>query len=92
MTLSLRLDLNNATVADLEALLAAARAGGIGKHSAVTLHDNHLEITATNPTATPTQTQPEQPPASHNQPQLGPVGESALRTVVDLLAKGNHRE
>lgn len=80
MAMTLSLDLDGATVADLEAVLAAARAGGIGKHAPVTLDGTVLTLNISAPSTT-------QAPAANPTPTGGahPVGEAAIRSVIDIL-------
>ena len=88
MALTLRLDLSSANVADLEALLAAARAGGIGGEGRVSLDGTDLVLTVAEP-ATQEAPRPATPDASqHSNPVelVGPVGEAAIRSVIDILS------
>lgn len=89
MALTLRLDLSSANVADLEALLAAARAGGIGGEDRVSLDGTELVLTVAEPAATQEAPRPATPDASqHSNPvgHVGPVGEAAIRSVIDILS------
>lgn len=89
MALTLRLDLSSANVADLEALLAAARAGGIGGEGRVSLDGTELVLTVAEPAATQEAPRPATPDASqHSNPVelVGPVGEAAIRSVIDILS------
>lgn len=89
MALTLRLDLSSANVADLEALLAAARAGGIGGEGRVSLDGTELVLTVAEPAATQEAPRPATPDASqHSSPVelVGPVGEAAIRSVIDILS------
>ncbi len=75
MALNLRLDLEGATFADLEALLAAARAGGIDKRAVLRLEDSTLILNV----AAPAAPAPAAPKVEHT------VGDAAVRSVIDIL-------
>lgn len=79
MSMNLSLDLEGATIGDLEAMLAAARAGGIGKHAPLQLEGTVLTLTIANPATVPA-------PAAGNTTGTGhQVGEAAIRSVIDIL-------
>ncbi|WP_293770669.1 hypothetical protein [uncultured Corynebacterium sp.] len=84
MALTLRLDATSATLADLEAFLAAARAGGIGTHAAVRLDGTDLVFSTDTPASTPPATRadhPRQPVRLDNG-----VGDAAVRAFLEMLA------
>ncbi|HJG42954.1 hypothetical protein [Corynebacterium phoceense] len=88
MALTLRLDLSSANVADLEALLAAARAGGIGSEGRLSLDGTELVLSVAEPAATqgaPRPATPDSPQHSNPVGHVGPVGEAAIRSVIDIV-------
>ncbi|WP_211272771.1 hypothetical protein [Corynebacterium phocae] len=93
MALSLRLDLEKATIADLEALLAAARSGGADGGSEVSLDGTQLVIDADTagaprPAQPATAREPESPASKSDsfRDAVAPVGDAAIRTVIDILS------
>ncbi|APT89273.1 hypothetical protein CFRA_08430 [Corynebacterium frankenforstense DSM 45800] len=96
MSLSLTVDLNTATLADLEALVAAARTAGVSTGASVTLDGDSqtLTVVADQPTsATGSARHAERPGDGENSREfptltadnIGGVGEAAVRSVIDIL-------
>ncbi|WJY68473.1 hypothetical protein CAURIS_07890 [Corynebacterium auris] len=73
--MNLSVDLENATFADLQALVEAARVAGVDKRAPLVLDSGTLHVTV-EPAAAP--------PASTAQ-QLPQIGDAAIRSVVDIL-------
>ena len=101
MSLNLSLDITTATLADLEAFLAAARAAGATGSDALELEDAQLRVSVTKPRpeenihasadepATTQATQP-QAPRHSQQPRSAwerTLGDNALRSVIDILSE-----
>ncbi|QGU05076.1 hypothetical protein [Corynebacterium comes] len=100
MAVSLSIDLNNATFADLRALVDAARTAGVDDDVSLVLKENILTVTADDtadrveaadaPAGTPG---PGEDTHGHRGPfssgnwgsQAGPIGDAAIRSVIDIL-------
>lgn len=98
MSLSLSIDLNDATFADLRALVDAARTAGVSDDVRLELEDTTLLVTATDTAArdgsgdapagaaTPRTEQPRGPFGSGNWGGQGSqIGDAAIRSVIDIL-------
>ncbi|MCP1386777.1 hypothetical protein M5J20_00980 [Corynebacterium sp. TA-R-1] len=84
MAVHMTIDLNDATFADLVALVDAARVAGIDPTTPVTLEEAALTV-AVEPAPKAPHPEPrpgEQDPAPRPLPQLG---DAAIRSVVDIL-------
>ncbi|MDK6260810.1 hypothetical protein [Corynebacterium frankenforstense] len=96
MSLSLTVDLNTATLADLEALVAAARTAGVSTGASVTLDGDcqTLTVVADNPASDTDPARHAQRPGDGEHARefptltadnIGGVGEAAVRSVIDIL-------
>ena len=82
MSLNLSLDLNDATLADLGAFLAAARAANGDPAAAVSVEGTVLRVDVAKPRVSPAEPKP--------RPRSGldrPVAESMIRTIIDALSE-----
>ncbi|MDO5669132.1 MAG: hypothetical protein Q4G50_03930 [Corynebacterium sp.] len=91
MSLSLSIDLNNATFADLRALVDAARTAGVQDSVKLDLEDTTLLVTAdaaerdeVSSSAAGERPRPE-PPRSPFGGQGSQIGDAAIRSVIDIL-------
>lgn len=80
MAVNMTIDLNNATFADLVALVDAARVAGVDPKTGLELDGETLSITVEPTTRTPAREQA--PEKEHTVP---PLGDAAIRSVVDIL-------
>ncbi len=71
------IDLNDATFADLVALVEGARVAGVDKHARLELEDTTLTLEVEPDTRRATTTRTET--------QLPQLGDAAIRSVVDIL-------
>lgn len=82
MAFHISLDLNDATFADLVALVDAARAAGIDPATPLELEDTTMCFSVEpGQGRTPAQTEPAPKQAGH----IPPLGDAAIRSVVDIL-------
>ena len=86
MAVNLSIDLNDATFADLVALVDAARAAGVDTHAKLGLDGSTVSLSVAEPAAT-------KPPERHSGPshatrdsQGAPLGDAAIRSVIDILS------
>ncbi|MDN6099817.1 hypothetical protein [Corynebacterium flavescens] len=88
MSLTLSLDLSSASVAELSALLAAARAAGVQPSTKLSVEGSVLTIDVTQPETNPAR-QEGWEDARANTGRTGrsdrPVGETTIRSLIDLL-------
>lgn len=83
MAVHFSIDLNDATYADLVALVEGARVAGVDKHARVHLEDTTLSLEVEPQVrAERHSARSEQAPAGGQLPQLG---DAAIRSVVDIL-------
>ena len=80
MAVNMTIDLNNATFADLVALVDAARVAGVDPKTALELDGETLSITVEPTTRTPAREQ-----APEKERTVPPLGDAAIRSVVDIL-------
>lgn len=92
MALQISLDLSAATFRDLSGFMDSARAAGAGADTVLKVEDDKLVITIEGPTIH------HRPDRSHQvvdedgrgvderKPNFGPVGEQAIRSVIDILS------
>ncbi|WP_235961741.1 MULTISPECIES: hypothetical protein [Corynebacterium] len=80
MAVNMTIDLNDATFADLVALVDAARVAGVDPKTALELDGETLSITVEPGTRTPVcEAAPEK------ERTIAPLGDAAIRSVVDIL-------
>ncbi|MDY5785223.1 MULTISPECIES: hypothetical protein [unclassified Corynebacterium] len=84
MALNLTVDLDNATFADLVALVEAARVAGVDKRAPLVLEDTTLHLKV-EPNALATGGA-HRAPATSTGGQLAPLGDAAIRSVIDILS------
>lgn len=90
MALNLSIDLQDATFGDLVALIRAAQAAGVDNASRVELEDSTLLVNISAPAvgtaSAPAAAAPESS-GRHSRPHepLPALGESAIRSVIDIL-------
>lgn len=91
MSLSLSIDLSDATFADLRALVDAARTAGVQDNVKLELEDTTLLVTAdaserdeVSHTPTGERSRPESPRSPFGG-QGGQIGDAAIRSVIDIL-------
>lgn len=77
MAVHFSIDLNDATFADLVALVEGARVAGVDKHARLELEDTTLTLEVEPDTRRATTTRTEA--------QLPQLGDAAIRSVVDIL-------
>ncbi|OFP35475.1 hypothetical protein [Corynebacterium sp. HMSC071B10] len=77
MAVHFSIDLNDATFADLVALVEGARVAGVDKHARLELEDTTLTLEVEPDTRRTTTTRTET--------QLPQLGDAAIRSVVDIL-------
>ncbi|AIJ33944.1 Uncharacterised protein [Corynebacterium imitans] len=77
MAVHFSIDLNDATFADLVALVEGARVAGVDKHARLELEDTTLTLEVEPDTRRATTTRTET--------QLPQLGDAAIRSVVDIL-------
>ena len=80
MAVNMTIDLNNATFADLIALVDAARVAGVDPKTALELDGETLSITVEPTTRTPAREH-----APEKERTVPPLGDAAIRSVVDIL-------
>ena len=91
MAVNLTVDLDNATFADLVALVEAARVAGVDKRAKLELEDTtlHVSVEPSAPGAHSPGAQAaggyaaQRPPAPHS--PLPQLGDAAIRSVIDIL-------
>ena len=82
MSLNLSLDLNAATLADLDAFLSAARAAGCDPAAALSVEGTVMRLDVDKPLVTPTEPKPEAPRRTSLDRS---VAESTIRSIIDAL-------
>lgn len=80
MAVNMTIDLNDATFADLVALVDAARVAGVDPKTALELDGETLSITVEPGTRTPVREA-----APEKERTIAPLGDAAIRSVVDIL-------
>lgn len=80
MAVNMTIDLNDATFADLVALVDAARVAGVDSKTALELDGETLSITVEPGTRTPVREA-----APEKERTIAPLGDAAIRSVVDIL-------
>lgn len=82
MALNMKINLEDATYADLVALVKAAEVAGVDKRAPITLDGTELSLTVTTPGVTvlggDTQPRP-------HGPSSPTIGDAAIRSVIDIL-------
>lgn len=80
MAVNMTIDLNDATFADLVALVDAARVAGVDPKTALELDGETLSITVE-----PRPQAPAREAAPEKERTIAPLGDAAIRSVVDIL-------
>lgn len=84
MSLNLSLDLNDATLADLDAFLSAARAAGCDPAAALSLEGTVMRLDVDKPRVVSTEPKPEGPRRNSLDRS---VAESTIRSIIDALSE-----
>ncbi|OFR62988.1 hypothetical protein [Corynebacterium sp. HMSC078H07] len=84
MSLNLSLDLKDATLADLEAFLAAARAADSDPHAALSVDGTVMRVDVDKPRVRPVEPQKDTQQRSHFD---RPVAENTIRSIIDALSE-----
>lgn len=82
MSLNLSLDLSDASLAELSALLSAARAAGAQQNNELRIEGTVLTIEIAQPEDKPA---PQHPRAEGRGRPERPLGESTIRSIIDAL-------
>ena len=91
MSLTLSIDLGDATFADLSAVIAAAQAAGVKPDTQLELVDGALQITVDEPAGKKTSSLAESARHRESEAKSGgtsrrePIGEAAIKSVIDIL-------
>lgn len=87
MAVNLSIDLDNATFADLVALVEAARAAGVDTRAPLALEGSSVSLRVAEPAAAG-RAVPERQPAKHSAREAhgAPLGDAAIRSVIDILS------
>ena len=83
MSLNFSLDLNAATLADLDAFLSAARAAGCDPAAALSVEGTVMRLDVDKPRVVPPEPKPEAPRRSSLDRS---VAESTIRSIIDALS------
>ncbi|WJY97978.1 hypothetical protein CFOUR_07855 [Corynebacterium fournieri] len=84
MAVNMTIDLNNATFADLVALVDAARVAGVDPKTALQLDGDNLHLTVEPGARTPARETARDAAPDKERP-MAPLGDAAIRSVVDIL-------
>lgn len=84
MSLNLSLDLSDATLADLEALLAAARAAGCDPAAALSVEGTVMHVDVAKPRVHPDVSKPD---TSRRTNLDRSTAESTIRSIIDALSE-----
>lgn len=84
MSLNLSLDLNDATLADLEAFLAAARAAGCDPAAALSVEGTVMHVDVAKPRVRPDVSKPDTPRRTNLDRS---AAESTIRSIIDALSE-----
>lgn len=84
MSLNLSLDLADATLADLEAFLAAARAANSDPKAELSVEGTVMRVDVDKPRVRPAEPQPDRRPRTVMD---RPVAENTIRSIIDALSE-----
>ncbi|MFS0501509.1 hypothetical protein ACL1CX_02180 [Corynebacterium striatum] len=87
MSLNLSLGITTATLADLEAFLAAARAASATDDADLVLDGTHLRVDVSSPRAEKPQVETPQATAHPRHSVERPLGDNAIRSIIDILSE-----
>ncbi|HAT1302455.1 TPA: hypothetical protein I8V98_000774 [Corynebacterium striatum] len=87
MSLNLSLDITTATLADLEAFLAAARAASATDDADLVLDGTYLRVDVSSPRAEKPQAENPQATAHPRHSVEQPLGDNAIRSIIDILSE-----